>query len=410
VVTVRTGDVVATCQVPLTYRAEPLPAPDPVGLVETDEGARWVYDGPSDPVFVAALQELLVHGGSAGTPPGPLVLGVPARAPGEAGPRPGAGGQVLSGEQSNTSVILDRDGPDPAIVKLFRTLHDGANPDVVVQPALAAGGSDRVARPLGWLEGAWTGPDSEPARGHLAYACEFLAGSADAWRVACAAIEAGASFAAEAGELGRATADVHGTLARVLPTVPITPEELARIAAGLADRIHWAVREAPALEPFADLALTRLDEVSTVKPLQALQQVHGDLHLGQVLHSPARGWILLDFEGEPLRPLAQRMEPDLALRDVAGMLRSFDYAARHATLGLPPDDERVLSADAWADDCRRAFLDGYAAVAGYDPRAEEGPLLRALELDKTFYEVVYETRNRPGWIEVPLAAVRRALG
>ena len=288
---------------------------------------------------------------------------------------------------------------------------------MVVQPALAAGGSDRVARPLGWLEGAWTGPDGTPARGHLAYACEFLAGSEDAWRVACRAIDAGQSFATEAGELGRATADVHRTLAKVLPTVPITPEELARIAAGLADRARWAVREAPVLAPYAQTALRLLAEVTSVQPDlpsgpegMALQQVHGDLHLGQVLHSPTRGWILLDFEGEPLRPLAQRMEPDLALRDVAGMLRSFDYAARHSTIGLAPDDSRVLAADGWAADCRRAFLDGYAAVTGHDPRLAGGRLLRALELDKAFYEVVYETRNRPGWVEVPMAAVRRALG
>jgi predicted trehalose synthase len=109
-----------------------------------------------------------------------------------------------------------------------------------------------------------------------------------------------------------------------------------------------------------------------------------------------------------LRPLAERLEPDLALRDVAGMLRSFDYAARHATVGLPPEDPRVGAATAWAEGCRGAFLDGYGAVAGHDPR-EDDALLRALELDKALYEVVYETRNRPGWVAVPMHALNRLL-
>jgi predicted trehalose synthase len=139
-----------------------------------------------------------------------------------------------------------------------------------------------------------------------------------------------------------------------------------------------------------------------------LQQVHGDYHLGQVLHTAARGWIVLDFEGEPLRPLSERLAPDLPLRDVAGMLRSFDYAARHATLGTA-DPEAARGAEAWARECREAFLDGYGAATGRDPR-DDAVLLDALELDKALYEAVYETRNRPDWAVIPMAAVRRLLG
>ncbi|MGZ4624688.1 MAG: maltokinase N-terminal cap-like domain-containing protein, partial [Kineosporiaceae bacterium] len=133
-----------------------------------------------------------------------------------------------------------------------------------------------------------------------------------------------------------------------------------------------------------------------------------DYHLGQVLHSGSRGWILLDFEGEPLRPLSERTAPDLALRDVAAMLRSFDYAARHSTVGLDPEDRRALAAQRWAAECREAFLVGYAGAGGEDPH-KHAVLLRALELDKALYEVVYETRNRPTWIGIPLGAVRRLL-
>ena len=148
--------------------------------------------------------------------------------------------------------------------------------------------------------------------------------------------------------------------------------------------------------------------VRTLETAPDQQIVHGDYHLGQALHQPDRGWVVLDFEGEPLWPLAERGDTDLALRDVAGMLRSFDYAARHSVLGLPDDDPRSLAASAWAAECREAFLTGYASQAGRDPRAD-AVLLRALELDKALYETVYETRHRPGWVEVPLRAVGRLL-
>ena len=139
-----------------------------------------------------------------------------------------------------------------------------------------------------------------------------------------------------------------------------------------------------------------------------LQRVHGDYHLGQVLDVPGRGWVLLDFEGEPLRPLAERNEPDLAARDIAGMLRSFDYAAGARSLAVAQDTERAA---AWAHDCRAAFLDGYASVAG-DPRGtpEAAALLDALELDKALYEVSYEARFRPGWSSIPISALSRLAG
>jgi 1,4-alpha-glucan branching enzyme len=134
-----------------------------------------------------------------------------------------------------------------------------------------------------------------------------------------------------------------------------------------------------------------------------LQRIHGDYHLGQVLDVPERGWVALDFEGEPLRPLAERTQPDLTARDVAGMLRSFDYAAGSVALAQSPVD-----ATAWAADCRSAFLDGYASVAGV-PDADAVALTRALELDKALYEVVYEARNRPSWLPIPLGAVERLI-
>ncbi|WP_432508218.1 hypothetical protein [Kineococcus esterisolvens] len=133
--------------------------------------------------------------------------------------------------------------------------------------------------------------------------------------------------------------------------------------------------------------------------------MHGDYHLGQVLRSAERGWVLLDFEGEPLRPLAERSLPDLALRDVAGMLRSFDYAAASGAGSAGTE-----AAGRWAARCREAFLAADAAGTGVDPRepgSAAATLLAALELDKALYEVVYEVRNRPDWAHIPLSAVER---
>jgi maltokinase len=138
-----------------------------------------------------------------------------------------------------------------------------------------------------------------------------------------------------------------------------------------------------------------ISRTRALSPLPARQRVHGDLHLGQVLRS-AGSWFVIDFEGEPLAPVAVRVRPDLALRDVAGMLRSFDYAA---AVGQ--------AAPGWSDAARSAFLAGYEAEsADLDPGTRVH-LLRVLELDKALYEAVYEARNRPDWVGIPLAGVAR---
>jgi 1,4-alpha-glucan branching enzyme len=383
------GDRLDVVQVPLTYRAEPLGGAEAALVGELD--GRWVYDGPHDPAYVAALLASLEvpAGGRRSDPP--------------------SSARVLTGEQSNTSVVVDADGPDPLVVKVFRTLHPGENPDVTVAAALAAHGCSRVPRPAGWAAGNWTTGDGQVATGHLAVAAEFLAGSSDAWAEAVAAVTAGVDFTRQARELGAATAEVHVSLAEAFGHAPVDDATRDALVEGLRARVHWALSSAPALEPHRAALEEHARRLDALRdgPLPDLQRVHGDYHLGQVLHSPSRGWVLLDFEGEPLRPLSERTKPDVAVRDVVGMLRSFDYAAGFAT--VTGDDEAATeSARAWGDACGEAFLAGYSATVGHDPR-EPAELWRALWLDKALYEVVYETHNRPAWLAVPLAAAERSL-
>jgi maltokinase len=275
----------------------------------------------------------------------------------------------------------------------------------VLQSAIAAAGSDRVPATHAALVGSWPDPAAPggTARGHLAVAQEFLPDTRDAWRVALDAARAGEDFSDRARDLGAATAEVHRVLATALPTAEA--DEVARAAAlgSMRSRAEQAAALVPSIDAAGGAVLATL-EAGLAGPWPRLQRVHGDYHLGQVLLVPGRGWVLLDFEGEPLRPMAERTAPDLALRDVAGMLRSFDYVS--GTIALEGGDAEA--ARAWTDQARAAFLAGYEAGIGAS-LAPHAALLAALELDKALYECAYEARNRPAWLPIPELAVLRLL-
>jgi len=309
------------------------------------------------------------------------------------------GSRVFTGEQSNTSIVFDEDGQPTIILKLFRTLHHGENPDVTVQRALSNAGSPYVPRFFGNLDVEWPdiGRESGVAHGTLGFAQEFLPGAQDGWSVALEEARHGRDFTDAARDLGTAIAGVHGALGAALETVEVTPVDVAATGVAWRRRLRIAAAEVPAV---ADL-LTDIDAVYAAalsRPWPRLQRIHGDLHLGQVLAVPQGGWRIVDFEGEPLRPMNERAIPDLPPRDVAGMLRSFDYAA---AVGGGPD------AGDWATACRAAFLDSYAQSDGAVEL--DSVLLRALVLDKAVYESIYEARNRPDWLPVPLAGIAAAL-
>lgn len=323
---------------------------------------------------------------------------------------------VLSAEQSNTSLVFG----DAVILKIFRKLTDGLNPDVELHHALAQVGNPYVAALLGWVDGTWpaAGRSAPDHAGTLAIAQEFLKSATGGWELALTSLrslfaepdvepaDSGGDFASEACRLGQATASVHADLAKVLGHQALSADELALVAQGMTDRLEAAVAVVPALAPAADaIAKVYTDFAACEVPVH-VQRVHGDLHLGQVVRTLS-GWRLLDFEGEPARPVEERRAPHSPLKDVAGMLRSLDYAARHLLADRPtPDAALEFRADQWAARNQQAFCEGYADVSGHDVMDEPLPL-RAFTLDKAVYEVVYEARNRPAWLEVPLSAITR---
>ncbi|GGH97072.1 1,4-alpha-glucan branching enzyme [Arthrobacter liuii] len=407
------GSRTAVVQVPLSFRPAPAGGMERALVGEAagmDPTRPWVYDAVHDPDFVGAWLELirLQEKAASGTATGFRVEG-PHRLPTAKGVV-----KVLSGEQSNSSVIVD-DGESAAMVKFFRVLSDGTNPEIEVGAALTKAGTAEVPATLGWVSGEWlghgntgSGHGTRYVQGELAVAHEFLAGGRDAWRLAVDAARSGTDFTAEARALGAATATVHKRLAEALgQSAGHEPGNGAAPAVAQRVRTAWAEARA-AVGPYDDALESLLANLDKA-PAGPLQRIHGDLHLGQILQVTGQSgdesrWAILDFEGEPLRPIAERNIPDVPLRDVVGMLRSFDYAAGAAQR----EQEGAQVPDGWVDDCADAFLAGYAGVIpGTVDRTS--PLFVALWLDKALYEVVYEMRNRPDWLAIPVNAARRLL-
>ncbi|MER6343940.1 maltokinase N-terminal cap-like domain-containing protein [Streptomyces sp. NPDC001595] len=298
--------------------------------------------------------------------------------------------RAMTAEQSNSSVVYG----DTFILKLLRRIVPGVNPDLELPLALAREGCPRVPAPTAWLRAELGG---EPYV--LGVLQPYVQGAADGWELALRELAKGEDFGTEARALGRATAEVHTALARALPTVTLGHTQLQVLVDAMVERLDAAAQAVPALRPYAPNlrgAFEAVAQLGAEGGTWTAQRIHGDLHLGQCLRSPAGQWTLIDFEGEPAKPLAERRMPQPAVRDVAGMLRSFDYAAHSVRPRVP----------GWAETCRAAYCSGYAEAAGRDPR-HDPVLLRAYETDKAVYEVVYEARHRPDWLPVPLSAIRR---
>jgi maltokinase len=399
-----------TYLVPLSWRDHPVDelASALVGAVPHEDRETYAYDAMRDRDATASWLSHLAEA---------AVVGPLRFLPADGAEIPaGLPGDVISTEQSNTSLVYGHQ----AILKLFRRLEPGLNPDVEIHAALRQTENPHIAPLLGHAEidsprsGA-RDATTDPAT--VLMLQQFVPNASDGWRLATASVrdlfsegdlhadEVGGDFAADSERLGAATASVHADMAKVLPTEPAPDDWYATAARQMSERLDAAIQVVPQLEEHAAGIRAIYAAVADSREPVVRQRVHGDLHLGQVLRT-ATGWIVLDFEGEPARPLADRRQLDSPLRDVAGMLRSFDYAARHMLVEQPDDSQRAYRAQEWAERNRAAFCTGYSSASGLDP-CGDSPLLRAFEADKAVYECVYEARNRPHWLMIPLHSLTR---
>jgi maltokinase len=368
--------------------------------IGTHEGLQ-IYDGLHDSALTRTLLHAIVDDRTVGT----LRF---CRIPGAEifWDEPGLDSLVLTGEQSNTSLVFG----ESAIFKVFRRVTPGPNPDLEVASALAKLGSSHIAEPYGWVETKMDGATTV-----LAILSRYLRAASDGWSLAATSVrdlyategaraaEAGGDFAGEAERLGAATAQVHQDLAEAFGRSELEPEAIRELAEQMYRRLDIAIATVPELARYADKIGDAYSHLAKLIEPTPAQRVHGDYHLGQVMRTQT-GWVVLDFEGEPASPLAQRRARSSPLRDVAGMLRSFDYAARHQLLTHPDAASLAPKASDWVRRNSDAFCAGYAAAGGLDP-AENSVLLRAMLLDKAVYEVIYEARHRPTWIPIPLESI-----
>jgi len=401
IVSVVSGSEPGIYNVPLSYRTEPRDdlSYGFVGATILDGRTFYVYDALHDPDARAVLLSGFVEGAQ---PPEGISFG---RLPGFA-LEPGVDNVLLGAEQSNTSVVAG-----DAMIKFFRRLSAGVNPDIEVQGALTQAGSDEISPLLGWIRGG--GFD-------LAMAGLFQRSATDGWDTARASVralrddavrarEAGGDFAGEAERLGAATAAVHAQLRELLPTAVWGADELDALVGRLNRRLDEAAAAHPEVAEFAAGARAAYDRIDRNVPVE-VQRIHGDFHLGQTLRTSA-GWKIIDFEGEPAAPLEERVRLDSPLRDLAGMLRSFDYVAHSipamtGVISLDPAIDEAALADDWVRRNQIAFLFGYA----FDRSDAIVALLRAYEIDKAVYEVAYEADHRPDWIGIPVRALRGLVG
>ncbi|AEI67204.1 maltokinase N-terminal cap-like domain-containing protein [Corallococcus macrosporus] len=315
----------------------------------------------------------------------------------------------LQVEQSNTSVVLG----EQVILKIIRKLEAGVNPEHEVGRFLATRTSFRATPSLlGALHLEGT------AGATLAVAHRFVPDATDGWKYTLDRLReeraVGERFLSEMRDLGMRVGELHLAFASAsdedpaFAPEPLLQEDLQRWSASIVGELGVtladASRQTPDLERGRETLIEHAKRLAQVTPSGQKIRIHGDLHLGQVLRAQGQ-WLIFDFEGEPARSFTARREKYSALRDVAGMIRSFDYAEATVALegGTPHDRAGAI---------REAFVDGYRQVtrgAAFLP-SDEGAfdvMLRAFELEKLLYEVRYELQNRPDWVRIPVQALLR---
>jgi trehalose synthase-fused probable maltokinase len=326
----------------------------------------------------------------------------------------GEGGTVevrpVGVEQSNSSIVFG----EALILKAFRRVEPGVNPELELLRFLSERDFPHIAPIAGWFQ--YDGRLMDATLGVLQ---EYLAGATDGWDLALDALASDPeAFLAEVHALGVVTGEMHSALGSEASDPAFAPEEPSGEAISILtatideeiERIFVELPEDEALDPIRGRGQDvqeRLQVLASVGAGGRMIRTHGDYHLGQTMLAD-RGWVILDFEGEPARPMSQRRLKRSPLRDVAGMLRSFSYAAAGSGIlrGAPPPEE-------WEDRARATFMDGYFETVDTAllPPGDEATrkLLSIFELEKAVYELRYELNNRPDWVAIPVAGIARLL-
>jgi maltokinase len=313
-------------------------------------------------------------------------------------------------EQSNTSLVFDEE----VVLKAYRRVEAGVNPELEVLRFLTETGFPSIPALEGWI--AYIGT---PLEATLAIAQNFVPSQGDGWELALSALEAGEGddFIEQLVLLGETTGAMHTALASNPSDPTFAPEEPSAEALGLLtasvdeeiEELFATLPDLPELEPIAGRGEEVREQLRGMTHVGAVGKVirtHGDYHLGQAIWN-GESWVILDFEGEPARSVVERRRKRSPLRDVAGMLRSFAYAASAAEL-----ERSVEPPEGWEERARDAFLGGY--VSEVDPNlipsgSSFDRLLAVFELEKAVYELRYELDNRPDWVRIPVAGVLRLL-
>ena len=317
----------------------------------------------------------------------------------------------VGAEQSNTSVVFD----DEAILKVFRRLEPGINPELEMLRFLTEHGFANIAALGGWY--AYSGG---PLSATLGILQEFVSNGQDGWELALDEISrAPDAFLERVRRLGEVTGEMHSILGSDTADpafAPETPsvEALGLLTATVDEEIESVFLELPDDDERLAPIRGRGEEVREQLRMRThagssgkIIRHHGDYHLGQTLWSED-DWVILDFEGEPMRSLSERRRKRSPLRDVAGMLRSFAYAASASELL-----HGTAAPVGWEEQARERFLDGYLATV--DPTLLPSGqlaierLLDVFELEKAVYELRYELDNRPDWVGIPVAGIQRLI-
>jgi trehalose synthase-fused probable maltokinase len=402
-------------------------------LLIDEHGTRDAFDEPDK---LAVIGELMAHGATISSEGGSFHFGGPGLDP--LSPPGGASVRSVGAEQSNTSVVLDEE----VIVKLFRRVEIGPNPDLELNRLLTNEGFEYIPAHVGEI--LYEANDDEESSIDLGFAQQFVKDGIEGWTDSLQHIReffAGIGGAQRSDteskderagrllsgleDLGHVTASLHVVLAREELSAEFAPEpvedfDLKQWAESARASLHRLTNAGvPELASMTDQIDERIDRLEAISDAGLKTRIHGDYHLGQVMRS-TRGWLILDFEGEPARGLEERRAKQSPLKDVAGMLRSFDYAVTAVMFELTsPQDDEWRQLEPWArellDLSRDRFLNAYLGTShegGFLPpnRDELAELLDFFEIDKALYEISYELGHRPDWLRIPLRGIAEVLG